>query len=1047
LNQDIAASAIAAGNLKFVPVANANGAAYDAFQFKVHDGTVYSALSHTITVNVTPVNDAPSSADRTVTTSEDTAYTFALADFPYSDIDGDSLAKLQITALETQGSLQLSGVDITLNQDIAASAIAAGNLKFVPAANANGAAYDAFQFKVHDGTAYSALSHTITVNVTPVNDAPTSANRTVTTSEDTAYTFTLADFPYSDIDGDSLAKLQITSLETQGSLQLSGVDVTLNQEIAASAIAAGNLRFVPALNANGAAYDAFQFKVHDGAVYSAVARTMTIDVTPVNDLPSSADHTVSTTEDTPYTFTLADFPFSDIDGDGLAKVQIAALPSQGSLQLSGTDVTLTQEIAAAAIAAGSLKFVPASNANGSPDDAFQFKVHDGTAYEASSHTMAIDVSAINDPPPSADQTVNTNEDTIYTFTLADFPYSDVEGDTFTKIQITSLETQGVLQLSGVDVSLNQEIAAVAIAAGNLKFIPAANANGLAYDSFQFKVHDGTEYSVASHTMTVDVAAVNDLPTLDAIANPAEIFEDSGDQVVTLAGISAGGSESQLLQVTAASSNAALIPNPTVNYTSPNANGTLSYAPVAGQWGTAIITVPLRDAGLDGVLGNADDATISQSFSVTVQRTSCISTIGLYEPDSSVFYVRNSNDAGYADDTFTFGPAGAGWVCIAGDWDGDGKDTIGLYDPVTSTFFLRDSNDSGFATTTFVFGPANSGWQPIAGDWDGDGKDTVGLYDPAASTFYLKNSNATGYADATFHYGPAQSGWTPVAGDWNGDGTDTIGLYDPDLSVFHFKNANSGGYADVRFSYGPAHNGVGWKPLSGDWDGDGKDTIGLFNPANSVLYLRNTNSRRDSADRGYADMTFGYGPSPDSLPHTNASGGGANDGPHLTNWLPVAGNWIGTGHCLNAACSPASTVQDTPKLTQSDLQPIVDEAIRRWAAADLNAAAVEKLAQAQFQVADLSGDELGVADGNRILIDSDAAGHGWFVDPTPAMDEEYTPSESSHRLQTVDPRAVDRMDLLTVVEHELGHIAGLGDLDALADTIMASKLSAGVRCNL
>jgi hypothetical protein len=933
-----------------------------------------------------------------VTTSEDTAYTFTLADFPYSDIEGDSLAKVQVTALEAQGALQLSGVDVTLNQDIAASAIAAGNLKFVPVANANGAAYDAFQFKVHDGTAYSALSHTITVNVTPVNDAPTAANRTVTTSEDTAYTFTLADFPYSDIDGDSLAKLQITALETQGSLQLSGVDVTLNQDIAASAIAAGNLKFVPVANANGAAYDAFQFKVHDGTVYSALSNTITVNVTPVNDAPTSANRTVTTSEETAYTFTLADFPYSDIDGDSLAKLQITSLETQGSLQLSGVDVTLNQEIAASAIAAGNLRFVPALNANGAAYDAFQFKVHDGAVYSAVARTMTIDVTPVNDLPSSADHTVSTTEDTPYTFTLADFPFSDIDGDGLAKVQIAALPSQGSLQLSGTDVTLTQEIAAAAIAAGSLKFVPASNANGSPDESFQFKVHDGTEYSVASHTMTVDVAAVNDLPTLDAIANPAEIFEDSGDQVVTLAGISAGGSESQLLQVTAASSNAALIPNPTVNYTSPNANGTLSYAPVAGQWGTAIITVPLRDAGLDGVLGNADDATISQSFSVTVQRTSCISTIGLYEPDSSVFYVRNSNDAGYADDTFTFGPAGAGWVCIAGDWDGDGKDT-------------------------------------------------VGLYDPAASTFYLKNSNATGYADATFHYGPAQSGWTPVAGDWNGDGTDTIGLYDPDLSVFHFKNANSGGYADVRFSYGPAHNGVGWKPLSGDWDGDGKDTIGLFNPANSVLYLRNTNSRRDSADRGYADMTFGYGPSPDSLPHTNASGGGANDGPHLTNWLPVAGNWIGTGHCLNAACSPASTVQDTPKLTQSDLQPIVDEAIRRWAAADLNAAAVEKLAQAQFQVADLSGDELGVADGNRILIDSDAAGHGWFVDPTPAMDEEYTPSESSHRLQTVDPRAVDRMDLLTVVEHELGHIAGLGDLDALADTIMASKLSAGVRCNL
>ena len=140
-----------------MPAANANGTSYDTFQFKVHDGTAYSASSYTITVDVTPVNDAPSGADHTVTTNEDTAYTFTLADFPYSDIDGDSLTKVQITALPTHGSLQLSGVDVTLDQEIAAAAIAAGNLKFTPAANANGTSYDTFQFKVHDGTAYSAV--------------------------------------------------------------------------------------------------------------------------------------------------------------------------------------------------------------------------------------------------------------------------------------------------------------------------------------------------------------------------------------------------------------------------------------------------------------------------------------------------------------------------------------------------------------------------------------------------------------------------------------------------------------------------------------------------------------------------------------------------------------------------------------------------------------------------------------------------------------------------------------------------------------------------
>ena len=116
------------------------------------------------------------------------------------------------------------------------------------------------------------------------------------------------------------------------------------------------------------------------------------------------------------------------------------------------------------------------------------------------------------------------------------------------------------------------------------------------------------------------------------------------------------------------------------------------------------------------------------------------TTGLYDPTTSAFYLRNTNDSGDADTTFAYGAAGAGWIPIAGDWNGNGTDTIGLYDPVTSMFYLRNTNNSGDADVTFAYGMAGAGWIPIAGDWDGNGTDTIGLYDPATSMFYLRNTN-------------------------------------------------------------------------------------------------------------------------------------------------------------------------------------------------------------------------------------------------------------------------------------------------------------------
>ena len=180
-----------------------------------------------------------------------------------------------------------------------------------------------------------------------------------------------------------------------------------------------------------------------------------------------------------------------------------------------------------------------------------------------------------------------------------------------------------------------------------------------------------------------------------------------------------------------------------------------------------------------------------------------------------------------------------------------------------------------------------------------------------------------------------------------------------------------------------------------------------------------------SDKGYADVTFTYG--------------AANAG-----WTPIAGDWDGpTNACLAAGGAVAASA-NVSALTQADLRPIVSAAIARWTNAGVDAAAVAKLTQAQFVISDLPGSYLGEAEGNLIYIDGNAAGYGWFVDPTPATDTEFTASTSAAQLRAVDPRAIDKIDLLTVVEHELGHVLGLSDLTSSASDLMSRTLSVGVR---
>jgi parallel beta-helix repeat protein len=413
------------------------------------------------------------------------------------------------------------------------------------------------------------------------------------------------------------------------------------------------------------------------------------------------------------------------------------------------------------------------------------------------------------------------------------------------------------------------------------------------------------------------------------------------------------------------------------------------------------------------------------------------TVGLYDPYSSMFMLRNTNDSGFADECSSYGVAEAGMLPIVGDWTGDGTESIGLYDPVTSTFYLRNTNDSGCADTVFVYGPANTDDEPVVGDWNGDGRDSVGLYDPTTSTFYLRNTNCLqgpndkGYADIVFNYGPANSGMLPVAGDWQGSGKDGIGLYSQATSTFYLRNTtcrqgpSDKGYADATLNYGAPR--MGYLPIAGDWNGDGKDGIGVYDQATATFYLRNAIQLQGLSDHGYADLTFMYG-KPNALQ------------------LPVVGDWTGAilANHLLAAGGEVAASPDTPALTQADLQPIVPEAIARWSSAGLDAATVQKLTQVQFVIGDLPGSYLGETEGTAIYLDANAAGNGWFIDPTPASDEEFSASAGSQQLRAVDPRAVDRIDLLTVVEHELGHVAGLSDLDALTGDIMDGVLGVGMR---
>ncbi|WP_143229315.1 hypothetical protein [Actinophytocola xanthii] len=103
----------------------------------------------------------------------------------------------------------------------------------------------------------------------------------------------------------------------------------------------------------------------------------------------------------------------------------------------------------------------------------------------------------------------------------------------------------------------------------------------------------------------------------------------------------------------------------------------------------------------------------------------------------------------------------------------------------------------------------------------------------------------------------------LTGDWNGDGVDTPGLFVPGSpNIYYLRNSNTTGTADITLTFGR-----GGFPVAGDWDGNGEDTIGLVAQGNPNRYfLRNSNTT------GTADIALVYG----------------------SQNYPVVGDWDGNG---------------------------------------------------------------------------------------------------------------------------------------------------------
>ena len=444
-------------------------------------------------------NTPPTASNGTVTATEDTDYAFTAANFNFSDTDaGAALSSVKITSLPAsgKGTLKVDGTVIAsgdLPKAVTKVDIDASKLTYSPPANANGDGYATFQFKVNDGTDDSATASTMTIDVTAVNDDPT-GELAIMGQPVFGATLTLDHSAIMDVDGlPGLSDFDIQWLHVGNSTtQASG---TATYTLSGKDVGKALTVVMGYEDDDGGKEEVALPRWPASGTISAIAPGA----------PTGLTATANGTTQIDLSWTA---PASD-GGSDITGYKIEISPNgtdTWTTHLADTTSTNTT-YAHTGLAASTTRHYRVSAIN---------TIGTSTASNVDDATTG---AGTNTLPTASNGEVTATEDTDYTFTAPNFNFSDTDaGAALSSVKITSLPAsgKGTLKVDGTVIGsgdLPKSVTKVDIDASKLTYTPPANANGNDYATFQFKVNDGTDDSATASTMTIDVTAVNDAPTV------------------------------------------------------------------------------------------------------------------------------------------------------------------------------------------------------------------------------------------------------------------------------------------------------------------------------------------------------------------------------------------------------------------------------------------------------------------------------------------------------------------------------------------------------
>ena len=602
------------GTINFTPDSNFDGTT--TITYTISDGNLGTSAA-TVTVSVDAVNDPPVAVDDTAVVVEDTPTDLTVLPND-SDVEGDDLTVTD--ASSPDGS-------VVVNSD--------GTISFTPESDFTGTTV--VTYVVSDG-AGGTDGATVSIDVSPVNDAPVAEDESVTISEDSILVTDVLGND-SDPDGDDLTVTSASS--THGS-------VSINSD--------GTINFTPTSDLTGTA--TVDYVVSDGNGGTDTA-TLTVNLLPVNDAPVAEDDNLIVAEDAVSTTLDVLINDSDVDGDDLTIT--TASVNEGSVSINSD---------------GTLSYTPVSDFTGTVTVTYTITDGEGGTDSA---TASVTVSPIGEPPVAADDSATIAEDTVdATITVLEND-SDADGDDLTVIATSSPDGS---------VGINSD--------GTLSFTPTSDFTGTT--TITYTVSDGSA-GTDTATVTVSVTPVNDAPVAED--DTATVIEDAVSTVTVLPNDSDVDGDDLTVQSASAADGSVSI----------NSDGTLEFTPTSNFTGTTTITYTITDGE-----GGTDSATVT--LTVTENNTPPVaendSAAVVEDGTATLTVLDNDSDIDGNPLTVTGASADAGSVTVNSDGTLSFEPDSNFTGTATITYTITDGDggtDSATASVTVV--PLNDA--PVAED--------------------------------------------------------------------------------------------------------------------------------------------------------------------------------------------------------------------------------------------------------------------------------------------------------------------------------------------